>query len=329
MVVAVEGVVDLQRDGWSGSTRVHVGTLVVLGDLLIPKGQAKATILCTDMSVVTLADVAAGIPCPVDKPVLRHEGARVIAARSSGRAYPVLVSPRGTLILERRPTIRWRPVQGVDRHVVTIVGKGFSWTSPPVAGSELRYPDTQPPLARDVSYQISVQGGGASSADEGSTRAGFRIAGPETEAQAADASRRVAAAAVTPAARGLALSRLQSMLGLQELALLTLESVRGTAGPACDRVQAEVHLKMGRSHDARRAYEAFLSSAPAEDIEGRAEASAHLARLVAASESERARQLADQSQRLYTALGATKALEELKLFIRALGPARQGGTTPP
>jgi hypothetical protein len=179
IVVALQGKVLLQRDGWTGRSPLGVGTVVRLGDILDPQGDGKATILCSNLMLVSLVRVLGGVSCVADEPVIRWNGARLAPARSARFDFPVLVSPRATDIRESRPVIRWLPVENVSEYRVTIDGVNLKWTSPAINGSELTYPNNAPPLEPEIDYQVSVSGGGRSSREDGIPGSGFRVAGPK------------------------------------------------------------------------------------------------------------------------------------------------------
>src|SRR5205085_992113 len=95
LIVAVQGKVMIRRQTWTGASPAVVGTVLRLGDLVVPDGGGKVSILCADLTLAESGDTTAGIPCrPEGQPALRWNGARVAPARSASTDFPRLLYPR-------------------------------------------------------------------------------------------------------------------------------------------------------------------------------------------------------------------------------------------
>lgn len=318
VVVDVRGAVDFQRSGWSGRSRVQVGTLLRLGDLLYPKEGSAMTIVCADLSLARVSGAPTPVPCRVERADITVRGYRVSAARSGGDAYPVLLAPRGTVVLEDRPTIRWLPVRSTTTHVVTVEGRNLRWQSAPLTANELAYPKTAPPLQPDVPYQVTVTAGARSSADDGQPGSGFMIANAELTAFIQTADQRVSALGLSASSHRIVLARLYASRRLNELAVQTLEPLAGSRNPAALLLRSELFLDMGRRDEAKSDLQGLLGYLPEEDLEGRAYVRSLLGRLSAASQREVALPLIRDAIALYSALGDQGAAEDLEKWRRSL-----------
>ena len=101
---------------------------------------------------------------------------------------PYLISPRSTLILDDRPTIRWNEVPGATSYTVTIVTEeGEIWSQANVTGTEIVYPGN-PPLQPGTYYLAIVEADtGASSQEEDVPGRTFRLLGADRANSAREA----------------------------------------------------------------------------------------------------------------------------------------------
>ncbi len=171
VLVAVTGGRQVKRRGWTTYAPITVGSILRPGDALRLDRAAQATIVCTDLTVHSLAGGFEGSPCDgVGRVVLDYDGSLVEPARSTPQAaspFPILVMPRRTSLLNPHPTIRWLPVSGADGYEVAVVGTGVSWHTRVGADvTALVYPDDAPPLHPGGSYEITITAGGRSSSEE-------------------------------------------------------------------------------------------------------------------------------------------------------------------
>lgn len=315
VVVAIQGKVLLQRDGWTGRSPLGFGTVVRLGDLLEPQGDGKATILCANLTLVSSVRVIGGVPCDVDEAVIRWNGARLAPARSARTDFPVLLSPRATDIVESRPWIRWLQAENVSEYRVTIEGANVKWTSPVVTGGELAYPNNAPVLEPEMDYQVSIVGGGRSSREEGLPGSGFRIAGAKRLADLKVLEQRVRALELSDNARRLAVSHLYAAQRLLSEAVEAMTVPGVDSGVAELNFLGELYVRLQRLDLAEAAFKKALDLSQPEDIEGGAFARKMLGRLIIVRDQNQARTLLDEALRSYSQLGDRAAVAEVKRLL--------------
>lgn len=190
LLVALEGDVQVKREGWSDYIPVGFGTLVLYGDLLQVDG--TASVLCGDLIVQTVSGLD-NSPCPPGPGWLERKDAlygpgRLLPAGTEVRATPdfapYVQHPRNTLVLDPRPLLRWHDTQASSYTVAVMQGGRTIWTQPDVEGNEVRYPADAPALRPGVDYLLMVVDNDTGlSSDEDPTRGiGFQVVAQENQA---------------------------------------------------------------------------------------------------------------------------------------------------
>lgn len=177
-IAEVRGRVEVKHPEWSRFVRASVGMLVRNGDLLQLTAPARARIVCADGRVLTVESASYRVQCGTSSPVIRFRGSRVSRVRAgvTVAAFPIVVSPRMTKLLDPRPTLRWLPVAGANTYRVSVIrGASTLWTHQVDGVTQLKYPDTAPELEPNVTYRLVVASGGGVSTDEGLPNLGFSL----------------------------------------------------------------------------------------------------------------------------------------------------------
>jgi hypothetical protein len=161
------------------------GMLVRRGYVLILNPKARAFIVCGDGKKRELKPGKNGCPCtqPCTPEVcgIRYGGSTLSVTRGSDAetgAFPIVVSPRKTLLRNLRPTIRWLPVSGATQNTtyqVTLYGDNPKplWSRDVVSEPRLAYPEKEPPLIPGETYKVVVTSGGKSSRQDPLPGLGF------------------------------------------------------------------------------------------------------------------------------------------------------------
>ncbi len=316
LLVAVEGRVEIKREGWKEYVPVAFGTLVRSTDLLNAEG--NATLLCADLNLKA-ATGKGRQPCPTEAGWLEYEGSRFDSGqRGSGPSVPYILYPRNTLVLESRPLLRWNDT-GASSYTVSIERDGKEiWSQSDVVGNTIRYPDDEPALQPGADYSLTVQEnttGGHSSTEDKAKGLNFRLL-RSSEAALVEERRDEIMALELPdeSVRHLVLAVYYAGLELENErrlwgdAWLLFESVDQTQrAPAVQLLLGDVCVAIKLPDEANAAYQAALESAKAlGDLESQAAAYAGLWRVWGYAE------YLEQALELYERLGDEDAAEALR-----------------
>jgi hypothetical protein len=313
LVVLVTGKLELKRSGWKDYAPALFGATVQLGDLLRLGPSSQAKIACADLSLVSVPQDGGSLPCRVSRAVLAENGATVIAPRGvTTGAFPVVLAPRKTSLLNTHPTIRWTAVAGAASYIVSVKGSGVDWTAPnPVQGTELAYPQDASALTPGQTYKVTVQAGSASSDSEGVPGLGFTMLSQD-EAQAVKSGEtQIRSLGLDAAPQALLVARLYAGHSLYDEAIEVLQAVpsAGTE-PAIQRLLGDYYLATALNDMAEARYsQALQLSQAAGDIEGQALAEGALGQIYQSlGDKSDAQQALQSALTLYQQLGdATKA----------------------
>jgi hypothetical protein len=193
LLIVAQGTVRLKRDGWPDYQPTAFGTVLRRGDLLQVDAQARATVLCADL---TAWPVPAGAPSgvingcpPLQKPALVRRESLIGATKAPvDPLIPYIISPRMTCLLSRQPILRWNAVTGVTTYTISI--HGVDWVTKTTT-TQFVYPTDAPPLRPGVTYLLLVEAdNGRASREESAPGLGFSLLEPdEAEPVRADEAR--------------------------------------------------------------------------------------------------------------------------------------------
>jgi len=312
LLIVAQGSVRLKRDGWPDYQPTAFGAILRRGDLMQVDAQARATVLCADLTAWPVpggapAGVANGCP-PPKEPILVRKGSLIGATKAPvDPLIPYIISPRMTSLLSGQPTLRWNVVTGVTTYTVRI--HGVDWLTK-TTSTQIVYPADAPPLRPGAVYLLLVEAdNGRTSREEGVAGLGFRLLEPdgdEAESVRADAAR-LHNLALPAEAESYALAQLYAghVLVAEAVDLLEELVAGGSQEAAVYRTVGDLYHSIGLE---RLAEERFLQAEElgeeAGDVEGRAIALAGLGE-VYASLGNRPEALAHWQQALehYQAIG--------------------------
>lgn len=308
-LIAAEGQVVIEREGWQDFYPISPGMSLRRGDLLRPQAGGKAVVLCADLSLYTVA-TERGCPCQEAVPVLTYQGAPILVPRQAEKDVPYVLSPRATGILEAHPVIRWHDTGAGTYTVIIWQGSVKVWQQTGVEATEIRYPEAAPLLQPGRDYLVVVvdETTEHSSEDDPARGTGFHLLTPEEQEEIANRREQIEALSLDEAARRYALALYYDQQGLRGEAVALLESLASDwPGPAVALRQGDIYLVMRLPSEAAQAYDHALERAEAAgDLEAQALAHAGLWRAT----GEIAHR--DEALRLYQRLGDEKAVQDLQ-----------------
>lgn len=247
-IVEVEGDVQIQRAGWSGVSRVGFGTPVGNGDRFRMAPGSRAKIVCSDSAVMELPmRRVSPQPCRQKADVaLWWKGSPINGTRKPVNALIVLVvAPRATAVLSPEPIIRWQAVEGAAQYRVSVA----DWTSPIIAKTETRYPESAPPLNPETGYRAVVtivapqSLAGISSADDQTPGLGFTVLKPDEAKRIRMSELGIQRLDISETAKKLLVSDLYANAGLKSEALAVLEDLFSKSS------NSAVALMLGKLYD--------------------------------------------------------------------------------
>jgi hypothetical protein len=257
------------------------GMLVRKGYLLILSAAARATVICGDGKKRELAPGPQGCPCtkPCTPEVcgIRYDGSTIGAIRgpdTDAGLFPIVISPRRTMLLSLRPTIRWAPIAGAKENTtynVTLYGDGMKviWTKEVVSETTLTYPEQEPSLTPGQTYKVVVTSGGLSSQQDHSPGLGFTtLTADQARALADEEINRKQLGLPETQTRFLA-SNLFAARELYSEAIEQLQDLYKTMKePAVARMLGDLYATIGLNREAEQKYLETLGRTPADDLEG-------------------------------------------------------------
>lgn len=257
------------------------GMLVRRGYVLTLSATARATVICGNGKKRELAPGPQGCPCtePCTPEVcgINYDGSTIGATRgpdTDAGLFPVVISPRKTMLLNLRPTIRWAPIAGAKESTtynVTLYGDGMRviWTKSVVSETRLTYPEKEPSLPRGQIYKVVVTSDGLSSKQDHSPDLGFTTL-------TADQARALADEEIKRKQLGLPETQtrflVSTLFAARELYSEAIEQLQDLytimKEPAVARTLGDLYATIGLNREAEKKYLETLSLTPADDLEG-------------------------------------------------------------
>ena len=251
------------------------------GYVLTLTATARATVLCGDGKKRELAPGSQGCPCarPCTPEVcgIRYGGSTIGATRgpdTDDGEFPVVISPRKTMLLNLRPTIRWAAIAGAKEttsYQVTLYGDRGKvvWTKEAASETKLTYPENEPSLTRGQTYKVVVTSGSLSSEQDHSPGLGFTtLTADQARALAADEIKKHQLGLSESQTRFL-ISNLFAARGLYSEGIDTLEDLYTTIKePAMAGMLGDLFAMTGLNREAEKRYLEVLSLTAADDFEG-------------------------------------------------------------
>jgi hypothetical protein len=319
---------------------------------LAPDG--KATIRCLDDGrLLPLQTGRQGVPCT--KPVFENSSGgsvrRPRGADSLSSPFPVIISPRATLLLGTRPTLRWSPVttpapgmpeDSTPSYTVGIYTDDMMpvWTKAGVTQTELAYPADKPELGPGEYLLVISTSVGASSDQEKGAGWGFTVlpkcAGapppsPCVERDVRQGEEKIRALSLSDDAKRLLVIDLYAEHELYAEAIEQLERLTKTvSASALLRRLGDLYTRVGLNREAAKRYASAAELAQeAKDAEGRALALQALAQAYQDLGSfVEALATLDAAADAFEKLGDLKTAAELRKTAAEIRK-RRGTLTPP
>jgi hypothetical protein len=296
VVAEVLGRVEVKRAGWNNFVPAAMGMLVKNGDLFKLTEKARAKVLCADLSVLVIREPSRRVDCGTAKPVLYFKGSRYRPPRAGLliAAFPVLISPRMTKLLDPRPTLRWLPVSGVTTYRVSIMhGMAEYWGQEVRGATNLKYPESAPALVAGETYKVVVTANGRNSNEEGLVNLGFALLDREQAQAVREVEGKIRALNLPEATTKFLIANLYATWGVDtedprddrwalnaEAIELLEEASAVQPDPAVLRMLGDLYLTLGLTPLAEERYtRAKDLSEAAHDAQGKALAQYALARI--------------------------------------------------
>lgn len=171
-VIDARGDVSLHRRNTSKASPASAGTEVHTGDTIRVRANAKARILCPDLTTTwePVAQGSSGVfeGCPEPSELIRvRQQQQALGLRTVDRA-PWVLMPSNTVITTTNPLIRWEPIPGAARYRVSVLNAvnppHAIWGPALVDGTSGRYTGKQPLIA-GVEYVVRVEAEGGAQAE--------------------------------------------------------------------------------------------------------------------------------------------------------------------
>lgn len=267
-------------------TRVHPinaveGMLVRRGYLLILSPAARATVLCGNGKKRELAPGPQGCPCikPCTPEVcgINYDGSTIGSTRgpdTDAGLFPVVISPRRTMLRNLRPSIRWGPIAGAREnttYAVTLYGEGMKviWTRDVVSATRLTYPDEEPSMTPGQIYKVVVTSDGLSSEQDHSPGLGFTTLTTDQARALADEETKVRLMQLPEKQTRFLISNRYAAKELYAEAIEQLQDLYTTMKvSAVARMLGDLYATIGLNREAEKEYLDALSLTPASDLEG-------------------------------------------------------------
>lgn len=180
---------------------------------------------------------------------------------------PYIISPRRTLLLNPRPTIRWNPVENATSYTVIIKGgAGYVWQTE-VKENEVIYSGSSP-LESGVYYTIIVDANtGESSLDDEMPEQGFETIGESDRLRVKNAATEIEA--TTEEEKSLRLARLYRENNLRSEAIAILEKLanNGSETTAVYQMLEKLYQEIGLANLADKYAQKAVELANKEDAE--------------------------------------------------------------
>lgn len=306
----------------------------------------RATIRCLDDGrLLPLQAGKQGVPCT--KPVFEKSSGgsvrRPRGADSLSSPFPVIISPRATLLLGTRPTLRWSPVttpapgmpeDSTPSYTIGIYTDDMMpvWTKAGVTQTELAYPADKPELGPGEYLLVVSTSAGASSDQEKGAGWGFTVlpkcAGvppsPCVERDVRQGEEKIRALSLSDDAKRLLVIDLYAEHELYAEAIEQLERLTKTvSASALLHRLGDLYARVGLNREAAKRYASAAELAQeAKDAEGRALALQALAQAYQdLGGFDEARATLDAAADAFEKLGDPKTAAELR--------KQRGTLTPP
>jgi hypothetical protein len=309
----VQGSVEIKFEGRLKFIPLIKGANVASRDTLrFGDESSRVNLICPDASAHRLTRENPHIPCD-PRPVQPSDGRGLRSLQD--QAFPVIVSPRASKLLNARPMLKWTAVQGATEYNVAVRGPGVKWVTTVTSSSEIRYPAAAPELRPGNSYKLIVEANGHASTEEPGLGLGFTIiSDPEASAVRA-AESDIGASGLPLRIQKLLISDLYISNGLNSEAIEILtELTSRTNDETLFSSLGELYVTVGLPRHAEASLlRAIELSQKADDLDVEAIAQEALGRVYRdIGNSEQSRRRRRRAAEIYERLGDPRKAEEVR-----------------
>jgi len=320
-LVKPTGRVERKREGASRFNRITDNTELYPGDLLRPASGVRVRVLCNNgRTVPVAAGVTTGVNAICPPPRIRSRRRAIVRPRLVSLYIPYIISPRATLLLSDKPTLRWHDATDANSFTVTVRGRGLNWTEEFSREQvcqddicEVVYPG-EPPLQPGVSYKLVIEADTNSSSTEDTTGGlGFKLIDPDEAEEVQAIAQRIREQDLSNEVKALALADLYAEYDLIAEAIETLEELKQEEKTAqVYRLLGELYRRIGLILEAEVQYLEAVRLA-AENREELAAAKAGLGEVrYRRGAREEGVALLEEAKAIYQELGDLQRVSELE-----------------
>lgn len=248
------------------------------GNILILNPNTTASVVCGDGNRRKLEPGYHPCPCkdPCPPSICGSNSDRIMSARPTANKdlFPVVRSPRATLLMNLRPTIRWIAINGANENTiykVIIYGENMEeiWTEVVRAKTSLAYPDNKPSLTPGQNYKVVITSEGRSSEEDHAPGLGFTTLKQKQAQELGRKEQKIKARGFPDMQTRFLISILYDSEGLYTEAIEQLEGLYNYAKePVVARVLGNLYSAIGLGRDAEKYYLESLQRQDPEDLEG-------------------------------------------------------------
>jgi hypothetical protein len=276
-----KGALKVQQARRVAPVNAHEGMLVRKGYLLTLVPTARAKVICGDGKERVLTPGLQGCPCtkPCTPEVcgIRYDGSTISLPRgpdTDNSLFPVVISPRKTMLRTLRPTIRWSPIPDANAstiYKVILYGEGMNviWDREVMAETRLPYPHDERPLKPGQTYKVVITSDGLSSQQDNSPGLGFTtLTADQSQLLAGEEAKRKQLKLPETQIRFLIVN-LYAARELYSEAIEQLEGLYTTMkGPAVAGTLGDLYAVTGLNREAEKKYLEALELTDADDLDG-------------------------------------------------------------
>lgn len=270
--------------GKNHSVNARVNMPVRMGDSLILEGETRASVACPDSKgeivIVPLRPGRQGCPCAEPCPPeicgIEYKGSLIKLPRGSdtqNTQYPIVISPRSSLLRNLRPEVRWAPIAGgkAVTYRVTIHSENMRavWSREVDSKTTLAYPDKEPPLAPGRVYKVIVTAQGRSSEEESLPGLGFETLTAEQAGVLEQDEQKRKQLGFSHAETRVLIANLYAAKDLYSEAIEQLDRAFDTTkDPVIARKLGDLYMQIGLNREAEKRYIEALSLLDPDDLDG-------------------------------------------------------------
>lgn len=274
--------VKVQFAGESAAVDAKTDMVVHTGDVIKVTRPVIGSMVCDNVAgTVVLKSTPRTQPVPcLNKPkegILIGRNGRLFDSRTMSdttfAAFPIVLSPRSTKLLDARPLLRWTTINNAASYKITVRWNEGSWSTTVPAKSDVQtqeiiYPppcasgqdtDCASPLKPGESYKLIVEANRRDSEEEGLPNLGFTLLTTTDAQKVRKKAAEIEHLALSGSLKTYMLASFYANNELNADAIAILERDLGSQqNPAAIRLLGDLYLKSGLLHRAETLYLSLL-----------------------------------------------------------------------